>query len=298
MNLISVGLVAAVQVAGTPAVCPPAGMTRAALLDLRAAKFEVASDAARNQTAVSLLGCLDDADPTIRDGVVFEGLQTWLRGKKLGPATVDGLRASLVATLRGPKETAGFRHPFAALVLSEVARVDRIEATFSDAQRSELVDVAVANLRGVDDYRAFDPKDGWRHGVAHGADLVLQLAINPKVGADDARRLMDAIVAQIAPKGAPGYTAGEPERLARAVVFTHRRGVLPAEYWTEWFAAVTNPAPLASWRDAFSSVEGLAKRHNATAFLLALGFAGRQTGGEAGLALAALAEKALVQIGG
>jgi hypothetical protein len=107
---------------------------------------------------------------------------------------------------------------------------------------------------------------------------------------------MDAIARQVAPVS-HAFAAGEPERLARAVVFTHRRGALPADYWTAWFEKVSAPAPLKSWGDAFTSVDGLARRHNTVAFLQALGFAGRQTGGEAGLALAAAADKALVSIG-
>ena len=78
-------LLAAVAMA---TACPPEGTTRAALLELKAARFEVASDAERNRLAPALLGCLDDPDPAIRDGVVFEGLSTWLRGGKLAPATV------------------------------------------------------------------------------------------------------------------------------------------------------------------------------------------------------------------
>ena len=58
------------------AACPPVGMTRADLLKLKQTKFEVASADERNALAPKLLACLDDPDPAIRDGVVFEGLST------------------------------------------------------------------------------------------------------------------------------------------------------------------------------------------------------------------------------
>jgi hypothetical protein len=92
------------------------------------------------------------------------------------------------------------------------------------------------------------------------------------------------------------YVFGEPERLARAVTFTYRRGLLDAAFWDSWFAAIANPTPLLSWGATFESVEGLAKRHNTIAFLHALAFAGRGLDGDAGKALALLADKTAAQI--
>jgi hypothetical protein len=271
-------------------------MTRADLLALKASKFEVAAVDARNRLALQLLGCLDDPDPKIRDGVVFEALSTWLRGKALSPKTILDLEASLESTLRGESDASGFRLPFAALILSEIARADRIEAVFTEATRADLVETAAKSLTRVNDYRGFDPVEGWRHGVAHGSDLVLQLALNPRVGSDQLKRLLEAVGTQIAPRGPVFYTFGEPERMARAVIFAYRRGVLEPAFWEAWFAAISSPKPLANWGSAFLSVEGLAKRHNTLAFLHALAFAGRTGGDEAGQAIGALAEKAATQV--
>ena len=286
------------EVLGAASPCPPAGMTRGELAQLRQSKFEVASPDDRNRLALRLLSCLDDPDPAVRDGVVFEAVSTWLRAKRLTAATILALEDSLRKTLSGDKDAGGFRLPFAALLLSEVARADRIEPVFADAVRAGLVDLAASSLTRVDDYRGFDAVEGWRHGVAHGSDLVLQLGLNPKVGADGIRVLMRAIRSQVAPSGPVFYTFGEPERLSRAVVFTHRRGLLDAIFWDAWFASLASPLPLASWAAAFQSVDGLAKRHNSLAFLHALAFAGRANGDEAGQALAALADKAARQIMG
>lgn len=277
--------------------CPPDGMSREDLIRLKQAKFEMASAGERDRLAVRLLGCLDDADPAIRDGVVFEALSTWLRGKALSPATINTLEASLAAILSGPKDAAGFRLPFAALVLSEVARADRIEPVFAESVRADLVELASASLMRVDDYRGFHPVEGWRHGVAHGSDLVLQLALNPRVGAPGLRRLMEAISAQVAPRGAVFYTFAEPERLARAVIFAYRRNLLDPPFWEAWLAGLASPKPLVDWGSAFLTLEGLAKRHNTVAFLHALSSAGRAGGDEAGRSIAALADQALAQIG-
>ncbi len=284
--------------AAEAAPCPPTGTTRADLLKLKASKFAIPSDEERNSLALRLVGCLEDPDPAIRDGVAFESLSTWLRGKALSTATITALEASLSGMLRsGEKDKGGFRLPFAALVLSEVARTDRIEPQFTDAVRGGLVETAAMSLIAVNDYRGFDPVEGWRHGVAHGSDLVLQLALNPRVGASGLARMMEAVATQVAPRGATFYTFGEPERLARAVVFANRRGLLDAAFWEGWFAGLTSPKPFNDWGAAFRSVDGLAKRHNTLAFLHALSFAGRSGGDEAGKTIAALADKAVGQLG-
>lgn len=38
---------------------------------------------------------------------------------------------------------------------------------------------AARNVIAICDYRSFDERDGWRHAVAHAADLLMRLALNP-----------------------------------------------------------------------------------------------------------------------
>ena len=83
-------------------------------------------------------------------------------------------------------------------------------------------------------------------------------------------RLVAATLTQVAPPGETFYIYGEPGRLARAVYYAHKRAVIAKERWREWFAALADPAPLESWGQAYSSQEGLARRHNSLAFLMAL----------------------------
>lgn len=248
--------------------CPPAGYDRPALLALKQASFAIADAARRDAFALALTACLADPDPAIRDGVAYEALSTLLRGKQLSSATIVGIRDRLLVMLTGP-EGDGFARPFAALVLSEVARTDRVEPWMTVDERSRLVEVAASYVRGVREYRGFDEREGWRHGVAHGADLLMQLAYDPALLRADLDRILDAVASQVTPT-AHAYQFGEPERLARPVVAVARRGILTADEWTAWLAGIASPAPLGSWQDAFLTEAGLAKRHNTMAFLSAL----------------------------
>ncbi len=250
--------------------CPPHDYTRGQLLDLKQAGFDVGNDAARNTLALGLAACLSDPDPKIRDGVAFEALARWMRKGELTERTRLTLYHDLLGQIRGDSGANGFRRPFAALALAEVARTDRIQAWFTPAMRARLVNAAARYLAGVRDYRGFSDSEGWRHGVAHGSDLVLQLVLNPKVDAAQVRQLMAAVASQIAPQGPVFYVFGEPERLARATYYAYGRGVLDDAEWAAWFDSATDPRPLSDWAAAYASRAGLAKRHNTLAFLLAL----------------------------
>lgn len=252
------------------AACPPAGHRLEDLQALKATSFRVADDAARQSLALGLLDCLADPDPALRDGIAFEAYAHWLRGDELDAPTRRSLLASLTRRLQAGDDAAGFGKPFAALVLSEVARTDRVAPWLADAERAALVDTASEYVASIVDRRGFVDGEGWRHGVAHGADVLMQLALNPRLDKAQLDRLLAAIAPQVAPAGQHAWIHGESERLARPVLFAAARGLHAQAEWDAWFAALAQPAPLARWADAYGSEAGLAKRHNLAAFLRAL----------------------------
>jgi hypothetical protein len=250
--------------------CPPAGYDKAQLQALRQQQFAIPDASRRNALAIELLDCTSSPDPELRDGVAFEGLSTWLRAEALANETIEHLFTGLRDQLAGPDDPGGFRKPFAALILSEVARTDRVEPRFSSERRAELVSIAAGYLEGVDDYRGFSEQEGWRHGVAHGADLALQLVLNEQIDTEQVRDLLAAIARQVAPTGAVFYRYGEPDRLARVVFYAHRRNDMDRAAWSSWLQGVTAPSPFEAWSEVYSSQAGLARRHNTLAFLSAL----------------------------
>ncbi|MHA7870965.1 MAG: DUF2785 domain-containing protein, partial [Hyphococcus sp.] len=157
-----------------------------------------------------------------------------------------------------------------ALVLAEVARTDRVGDTLSDEGREAIVDVAAAYLASVTDYRGFDDSAGWRHGVAHTADLAMQLAFNPKTSAAQLQSLRTAIASQITPDTVHFYIYGESGRLARPILVMAMNEAFTEEDWANWFSALADPAPLGNWGEAYESNRGLARLHNLKAFAQAV----------------------------
>ncbi len=166
--------------------CSPSGWDRVRLDGLKAAEFEIAEDAERQAYARAITTCLASPDPLLRDGIAFEALTHMLRTKQLSDETKRALLGDLTKRLDAP-DPLGFEQSFAALALSEVARADRIEAFLSEDELIKLLVDAQHWFINVKDYRGFDERDGWRHGVAHGSDLLMQLALNPRIDAEGLR---------------------------------------------------------------------------------------------------------------
>ena len=247
--------------------CRPPGYDRSALATLKGSGFKIDDAPSRAALALALVPCLADPDPQLRDGVAYEALTTWMRSKALPDESLRKLRIALLQSLSATQpDTLGFRRPFAALVLAEVARADRVEPLFSAGERAELVFAATNYMRSIDDYRGFDEQQGWRHAVAHTADLMMQLSLNEAIDQQQQASMRDAIRLQVSPGKAHFYIYGEPQRLARPIIFMAARGEFSEQDWSDWFAELGSPAPFASWNDIWSSQQGLARLHNTKAF--------------------------------
>lgn len=231
-------------------------------------KFESLRPADHNAVANALLNCIGHPDPDVRDGVVYETLAYMLRANWLEAAQIKALRSRLLGILNetGPRDFAASN---AALLLSEIARAERISPFLSDRERAESVAQASNYLSSVSDYRGFSDREGWRHGVAHGADWLMQLSVNPKLSRKDSVRIRDAVASQVIPQD-HSYIFGEPERLARPIIFLAASGRFTKEEWTLWLMGFVDPMPLTSWDEAYESEAGLARLHNLRAFLNAL----------------------------
>lgn len=151
-----------------------------------------------------------------------------------------------------------------------MARTDRIEPYLTEAERAELVQAGTAYLSTVRDYRGFDEKEGWRHAVAHAADLMLQLSLNPALGKQDQLLTLSAIGAQLTAAGRHTppqfFQYAEGERLMAPVFYLARRSGLDAADWEAWFSAlVAKPGAPAAMTPS-----DLAHRHNLKSFLMPL----------------------------
>lgn len=249
------------------AACPPSGHTQVELQALKTNQWQIADPLQRQQTALALVECLADANPVLRDDIAFEALSFWMRNEVLTTATIQTIRLQLLQQIRTPvsSKDLGFAHPFAALVLAEIARVDRRNAFMNEEQRQDMVNAAAEYLPAVRDFRGFDAQEGWRHGVAHGADWMLQLSLNPALNQAQHLQILQALAPQIRNEQ-HFYHYGESERLMAPVFYLGLRSGLSAEEWERWFDSL-----LATSLNLKTTTQAsLARKHNLTAFLYTL----------------------------
>ncbi len=251
--------------------CPPAGYDLAALNKLEKRHFEIADVQERQTFARNLLACLRVPDATLRDRIAYKAYANWRHNKSLDATTWQFLESSLLATLDTSKpDPDGVIKSFAALVLAEAMKADRAAPYLSEGERQLLLNATTNYLISLRDYRGFDSDVGWRHGVAHAADLLAQLALSPSFGKTEMDRILVAVVAQIVPADTHFYVYGEEERLAMAVVAVASRDVYTADEWNAWLIKIVSSTPFGSWDDVYGSQPGLAKLHDTKSFLLAL----------------------------
>ena len=250
--------------------CFSSSWGKQALLELKSKKFLVADNKLREKLAFQLLNCLASTDPLLRDGVAYEALANWLRKEQLPGSSVitmiETLTQALAPSVADPN---GVYQPFAALVLSEMARADAKHAYLNESELENFVKAVTGYLAQLSDYRGFNDNDGWRHGVAHSADVLLQLSQNPKINQAQLAEMLNVIASKVSPEDTHFYTFGEPRRLAMAVVYIFLRGEQTMDDWQDWLTQITDAAPLAQWPDAYKSEAGLAKLHNTQQFLYA-----------------------------
>lgn len=249
------------------AACPPEGQTRESLQALKLLKFTVPDAVERQTLANGLLDCLGDPDPVLRDGIAYEALTQWLRTDQFDAESLRALRDRLYAMLAAD-DADGFARPFAALTLSEVARTDRIKPWMTPEERAAMIDAAGTYVESVRDYRGFDDTEGWRHGVAHGADWLMQLSLNPALDRPQLDRILAAVATQVVPEASHAYVFGEPGRLARPVLYAAKRGLHTEAEWQAWFTALV--PRLGEGSKSYKDAASLARRHDLMAFLMSM----------------------------
>lgn len=246
--------------------CPPNGKSLDDLENLKTSQWKISDATQRQQTALAMLDCLSNPNPQLRDAIAFEALSFWMRSELLNNETVQQIREQLLKQIltKTIADDEGFTKPFAALVLAEVARVDRRKAFMSDAQRQEMVDTAAMYLGQIVDFRGFDERTGWRHGVAHAADWMMQLSLNPALTKAQHETMLAALTQQIRNER-HFYQYGEAERLMTPVFYLGLRSSLTSEDWDRWFANLLSTSlDLKKTNQA-----SLARKHNLSAFLSA-----------------------------
>lgn len=223
-----------------------------------------------DELAVELSGLLGSSDPHEREDIASTLLAAWVR-RGVYDDLLNGLGDGMVTALRRGLGEDGtdtvFRRSSSALLLAKAITRDTQADLLHPATVIGWGDRALSWLVRERDLRGLVPGNGWAHAVAHGADLVLALAMSRHCEADELSVLLDTVADRLLEPTDYRLVHAEDDRLAYATMGVLHRGLLGLDVLLPWVDRITS-----GWQDGDDrpTREHDAVAYNTSTFLRAL----------------------------
>ena len=209
--------------------------------DIAAHQFAVPPGSSAATLAPQLIAWLGSSDSELRDTLAYTILDQWIRhGQLTGPQLLillPQLQHNLTIGIGGSGTDSVFLRSYSALILASFAERDLQQPFLSPGQYRALLASAFAYLRDERDNRGFDPVKGWVHSTAHTADLLANLARNPRFTPADQSALFIGVEQRLR-RATTIYTYGEQDRLAVALLCVITRQDFALAGFQSWLDSV------------------------------------------------------------
>jgi hypothetical protein len=212
---------------------------------VRSAEMAVPTDRPLADLTAELTTLLGSTDPVERDEIAYPILATWIGAgvyDDLLAGLGDGMAAGLTQGLGEVGTASVFRRSFSALVLAVCINRDNAASLLPGGKLLEWGDLATGWLVRERDARGFVPGQGWAHAIAHGADVLDELAGSPHFRLNELTVLLDVIADRVLEPTNVVWTSGEPDRLAVAAMSVFRRRLVPLRVIEPWLARIAAAA--------------------------------------------------------
>jgi hypothetical protein len=218
-----------------------------------------------------LSGQLGSADPELRDDLAYTIIDQWVRHQEVPAADLNALADAWRKNLRFKIGESGtdsvFTRSFSALCLASLARREQQAPILGPERYQALLTEALTYLKEERDLRGFDPVKGWIHATAHTADLLANLAGDPRLKKEDQARLLGAISQRLASAGQV-FSYGEQDRLSLIAATLATRKDFDAGAFKKWLSDLSADEKV--WNDSPPRPELLQTFENDTYMLHAL----------------------------
>ena len=246
--------------------------------------LQVPPDRPLDDLTAELVAMLGDPDPGRRDGLAYPVLATWISNGVYDDLLVglgDGITVGLRHQIGSERDDSVLRRSFSALILAEVVRRDNEAGLLGSEIVLRWGDRATSWFVREQDLRGWVPGRGWAYAVAHGADLIGQLARSRHLGQLELTVLLDVVADRLLQPTGYVWRHGEDDRLAYSVMTVLHRNLVSFGVLEGWVARLgtgirRNPPrgePGAEWPTAMAANTGAFLR--ALHVQLALGVRGR-----------------------
>ncbi len=236
---------------------------------LKANGLKVPEDRPLADLTSELTTMLGDPDPSVRDGIAYPTLATWVGSgvyDELLQGLGDGMTAGLDVGLGEDGTDTVFRRSYSALILGACIERDNEAHLVPPDTVIRWGDWLASWLVRERDLRGFVPGKGWAHAIAHGADAMGPLAESRAIGRLELIVLMDVIGDRVVCPTRYRFLSEEDDRLAAATMRILRRDEIGLDVFEPWVARLAGHAqPVASKDEDPFQAAG-----NAQSFLRAL----------------------------
>lgn len=201
---------------------------------ISAAGFEPPAGRALGGLVDELTEALTSPDPVLRDELAYPILTAWILAGRLDDE-LTALGDRMAGMLTHPEIQA---RSFAALILAAGVHRDTAAGVLAAPAVLRWRDRFADWWLSETDLRGWDSERGWLHAVAHGADVVGELGLSPRLGGDDLAALLGLACARLLARTRELFAQQEDDRVALAVATVLTRPELPVAATTGWLAAV------------------------------------------------------------
>ncbi len=201
--------------------------------------LDVPADRPLGELTAELVEMLGDPNPRRRDHLASPVLASWISNgvyDDLLPGLGDGIAVGLWQHLGSEGDDSVLRRSFSALILAEAVARDHEIRRLSDDVVLGWGDRATSWFVREIDLRGWIPARGWAHAVAHGADLIGQLARSRHFGRLELTVLLDVVADRLLQPTRHVWRHGEDDRLAAAVMAILHRNLVGFEVLEPWVA--------------------------------------------------------------
>lgn len=195
-----------------------------------AADFEVPEDRALSDLVDELIDALCSPDPALRDEQAYPVLTAWIMAGSLDDQ-LSSLGERAVRLLAHSQIQA---RTFAALILAALVHRDTTADVVDTQTLLRWSDSFADWWLAETDLRGWDDQLGWLHAVAHGADVVGELGLSPRLGGDNLAGLLDLARARLLAPTGYVFAHQEDDRVALAMATVLARSELTSVAATSW----------------------------------------------------------------
>lgn len=220
-----------------------------------------------------MLKHIGSTDATLRDELIYDVFAKWVNQNRFSTKQIQTFLEiciddqHLMKCVGNKNDDTVFTRTFSALIIALILYSNNQKRFLSDNVVVEMKNIMIEYYTKELDLRGYIENKGWAHSVAHGADVIDELAQSTALEKEDLKKLLMIFQFKIC-QGKYVYIDGEPDRISVAVRSIFIRNEID-EYemvlWVESFKKYNSTSN--------SSIESYHQRINITNFLKSLYFA-------------------------